>query len=222
MIDKTLEFLPLLDSMKDGIGSDWRLDIVSGGRYQIGYCRSCGRNVQHFRGPKSIATKFRDLTTLYILNFGPWYCSHCEKRTKCLPRIRNREPTNPVISDRLTESERIGNYIRTESSLVLRKKRAGRYSKKYREGVVVRLVTGKTNVAQLIVELNVTENDLMAWIAELIENRDNRIDELTALLRSHSRAAASRIGINDDSPRFNEADNLIEGRYERRKSDRSG
>ncbi len=208
--------------MNVGIGSDWRLETVSGGSYQIGYCHSCGRNVQHFRGPKSMVMKFRDFTTLYILNFGPWYCSHCEKRTECLPRIRSNEPTNPVISDRLTESERIGNYIRTESSLVLRKKRAGRYSKKYREGVVVRLVTGKTNVAQLTIELNVTESDLMAWVAELIEARDNRIEELTGQLRSHSRAAASRIGINDDSPRFDEVDNLIEGQYERRKSDLSG
>ena len=104
---------------------------------------------------------------------------------------------------------------------MLRKKRAGRYSEKFREGVVQRLLSGRTNIAQLSVELEVTEADLLAWINEVLESKELRIEELTSLLRSYSQAATDLIGIEDLSLRFDEDENMIEGRFSRRGSDKS-
>ena len=155
-----------------------------------------------------------DFVSLYILNFGPWYCGQCERHNRCLPWIRKSEPTKKRVDD---GTERIGNFIRSDGSLVLRKKRSSRYTKKFREGVVYKLLNGKTNIAQLTIELEVSEYDLMAWVAEVLESKDQRIGELTSLLKSYHQAAANLIGITDNTVRFDEEENLIEGQYEYRK-----
>lgn len=182
------------------------------GCYKLGYCKDCRRNVQHFRGKKSLRAGVVDLLSLYILNYGPWYCSQCERRSRSLHWIRKSEPTIHHIED---GTERIGNFIRSDGSLVLRKKRSSRYSTKFREGVILRLLGGKTTIAQLTTELKVTEADLLAWISEVIENRDNRIGELTSLLRSYHKAAASLIGISDETVRYDSEENMIDAHFER-------
>ena len=184
--------------------------------YKLGFCRSCHINVQHFRGPKPVIARAFDLFSLYVFNFGPWYCGQCEKQNRSLPWIRKSEPTKQRIDE---GSERIGNFIRSDGSLILRKKRSSRYSPKFRSGVVHRLLNGKTNIAQLTVELEVTEADLLSWVAEVVDSRDQRIVELTSLLKSYHRAAANLIGITDNSLRFDEDENMIEGSYHRRSTE---
>lgn len=151
-----------------------------------------------------------DTATLFVLNFGPWYCSRCENQNRVLPWFRRREPTLRQIDD---GSEQIGNFIRSDGSLVLRKKRSSRYSPKFREGVVFRLLGGKTNIAQLTTDLSVTEADLMAWIHEVLSSRDERIEQLTKLLTAYHQAAGDLIGISDESLRFDEEENMIEGHF---------
>ncbi|MEM9410460.1 MAG: hypothetical protein AAGA30_05070 [Planctomycetota bacterium] len=163
--------------------------------------------MQHFRARKTSWARIIDVSTLFVLDFGPWFCSQCDSRARWLPWIRKKHPTIRRVDD---GSEQIGNFIRTDSSLVLRKKRSSRFSKKFRQGVVFRLLTGKTCISQLTTELNVTEADLMAWVNELLETKDQRISELTGLLKSYHRAAADLIGITDESPVFDEDENTID------------
>lgn len=186
---------------------------MSNGSYQLGFCKSCRRNVQHFRGRKSPFARAVDIGTLFILNFGPWYCSQCESRVRWLPWIRKKHPTVRRIDD---GSEQVGNFIRSDSSLVMRKKRSSRYSNKFRQGVVYRLLTGKTTLSQLTTELNVTESDIMSWINELLESKDDRISELTGLLKSYHRAAANMIGITDETPEYDEEENMIDATFQKR------
>lgn len=189
---------------------------MSSGVYKLGYCVSCRRNVHHFRGSKSWSARCFDFVSLYVFNFGPWYCSRCECRSQILPWFRRKEPTLRRIDD---GTEAIGNFIRSDGSLVLRKKRSSRYSQKFREGVVLRLLTGKTNLAQLTTELKVTEADLMSWVNEVLLSRDERIQQLTSLLKSYHRAAGNLIGVVDQSEDFDDVgddDNLVEGQFERR------
>ena len=79
----------------------------------------------------------------------------------------------------------------------------------------MRLLSGKTNIAQLTTELNVTEADLMSWVNEVLVSRDERIDELTSLLKSYHRAAGSLIGIAEATAELND-ENMVEGQFERR------
>ena len=189
---------------------------MSSGTYKLGYCISCRRNVHHFRGVKTWSAIIFDAATLFALNFGPWYCSRCEYKTVVLPWFRKREPTFRGIDD---STEQIGNFIRSDGSLVLRQKRSSRYSQKFREGVVMRLLSGKTNIAQLTIELKVSEADLMAWVYDVLESRDERIEQLTSLLRSYHRAAGDMIGIADESLRFDESENTIEANFRKNESD---
>ena len=80
---------------------------------------------------------------------------------------------------------------------------------------MLRLLSGKTTMAQLTTELKVSEADILSWISEVISSRDNRIDELTSLLRSYHKAAASLIGISDESMQFDEDENMIDAKFER-------
>ena len=191
------------------------------GSYELGYCHSCRRNVQHYRGPKSRMAQVLDVASLFILNFGPWYCSYCDGRTRSLPWVRKRKASNSQHNDRVEGADRVGNFIRSDGSLVLRKKRGGRYSTKFRAGVVQRLLAGRTTIAQLTTELEVSEADLLAWIEDVVEEKDRRIEELTNLLRSYTRAAADLIGIDDHSLRYDPSEDMIEGRFSRRSTDKS-
>ena len=153
---------------------------------------------------------------MYAFSFGPWYCGQCEKRIRCLPRVRSNQPTIQGPEAIGEEAEKIGNFIRSDSSLVLRKKRSSRYTNKYREGVVQRLLSGKVTIAQLTTELKVTESDLMSWVSEMMKSRDQRIADLTGLLDSYLRVTSQQIGITDESPQFDADENLIDAEYERR------
>lgn len=189
---------------------------MSKGSYKLGYCKNCRRNAHHFRGEKTLRARVVDLCSLYILNCGPWFCTQCERRKRSLPWIRKSEPTIKRIDD---GTEQIGNFIRSDGSLVLRKKRSSRYSTKFREGVVLRLLGGKTTMAQLTTELKVTEADLLSWVSEVIQDRDDRIQELTSLLRSYHRAAADLIGISDQTVHYDEEENMIDGHFKRTSTD---
>ena len=207
-----LEFFRSRGSIKYVPSQSHQTKHMTQGCYKLGYCKNCRRNAQHFRGRKSWRARVIDLSSLYVLNYGPWFCSQCEDRKRSLPWIRKSEPTIQHVED---GTERIGNFIRSDGSLVLRKKRSSRYSSKFREGVILRLLGGKTTIAQLTTELKVTEADLLAWISEVIENRDNRIEELTSLLRSYHKAAASLIGISDETLRYDSEENMIDAHFER-------
>ena len=178
--------------------------------YKVGFCKYCHINVQHFRSAKTLRARALDLCSLYILNFGPWYCGQCERSRKFLRWVRRSEPVKNRIDD---GGEPIGNFLRSDGSLVMRKKRSSRYTQKFREGVVDRLLNGRTSIGQLTIELEVSEADLLAWVGDLLNSKDQRISELTSLLRSYHRAAENLIGISDDSAVFDEEENMIEGHF---------
>jgi hypothetical protein len=185
--------------------------------YQLGYCKMCCRNVPHFRGRTRLLPTILNVATFNLFRFGHWYCGQCEFRSQHLRRVRRNKLMMPTNETSLEQTETVGNYIKSDGSLVLRKKRSSRYTNKFREGVVQRLLSGKTNIAQLTTELGVTEYDLLSWVNDALRTRDDRIRELNGLLRSFQ--TAYRVGISDESIRFDENENLIDGSYEHRETD---
>lgn len=107
--------------------------------------------------------------------------------------------------------ESAGNYIRTTESLVMRRNRAKRFSQKYRDGVVQRLIGGTATISQIGQELDVTERDLVDWIADALATKQDRIDELTSILKSfHS--LEDRVKIEHEPVSFaDDAGNTIDG-----------
>lgn len=162
----------------------------------FGFCPMCMQNVEHVRKFSSPFFWILDLFSLRILRLfrlGPWYCFQCERKTFYLKWSRRSAPTyhsdtsevnfSPKSSSQPnSDSQSIGNYLRNEQSLVMKDKRSNRYSQKFRDSTVARILTGATTIAQVRQELNVSEQDIIGWIANVAVKRQERIDELVDAL----------------------------------------
>ena len=93
------------------------------------------------------------------------------------------------------EVERIGNHLHDHVSLVARQERATRFTPKFRESVVDRLLSGSVSMLQVRQELGVSDSDLMAWIAEKLRLQSQRIEQLSTALRQIS----GRIPVGDNA-----------------------
>ncbi len=155
---------------------------------KIGYCASCMTNIPHVRRIANPVIWAVDLVSVRLVapffRLGPWYCVQCNNRKFLLPTRRRAAGTFDPGAEESAQVESVGNYIRTTESLVMRRNRARRYSQKYRDGVVQRLIGGTATISQIGQELDLTERDLVDWIADALAGKQDRIDELTALLKS--------------------------------------
>ena len=154
---------------------------------KIGYCSSCMKNIPHVRRLSNPLVWLLDTLTLrtaQLLRIGPWYCIQCGARQMFLHSRRRSVGTFDPHLEENSGVESAGNYIRTTESLVMRRNRAKRYSQKYRDGVVQRLIGGTATISQIGQELDLTERDLVDWIADALAGKQDRIDELTELLKS--------------------------------------
>ena len=160
------------------------------------YCAQCVKNVPHFRRVRSrwLAGLDRHLGKyLAYFRIGPWYCLHCEQRTiiRRSARIdavnyRIVDPTQPVPDQESSwtkvseldrkepdqSAESVGNFIKSDKSLVLRRTRLLRYSQKYRDSVVDRLLSGNATIADVRHEKNICERELLDWIADRLERAE--------------------------------------------------
>lgn len=159
------------------------------------FCPQCVKNVPHFRRVRSrwLAPIDRGFGwLLQLFRIGPWYCLHCERRTlirkSCrtdAPNYRIVDPSDPLPDDsswtrvkvaerqdasaQPTPTESVGNFIKSEKSLVLRQTRLLRFSEKYRDAVVDRLLYGDATVSELRYEKNLSERELLDWVADRME-----------------------------------------------------
>lgn len=183
---------------------------------KIGYCSCCMKNIPHVRRVSNPLIWLLDTMTLRavsLLRIGPWYCVQCSGREMLLhTRRRSAGTFNPNL-DEEHSVESAGNYIRTTESLVMRRNRAKRYSQKYRDGVVQRLIGGTATISQIGQELDLTERDLVDWIADALAGKQDRIDELTAMLNSFGERE-DQVKIEYQSVSFESDDeSTIDGKY---------
>ncbi len=153
-----------------------------------GYCRDCQANVNHLRRFVShIAWLLDALTFRFIgrFRFGYWHCMQCTRKSVYLPLARRDVRTiAPLQTESESEShpvETAGNYLRNES-LLSKKGRISRYSSKYREGVVKKILSGHATIAEMKRELNVSEADLLDWIASAFDGQNGKIRQLTEII----------------------------------------
>ena len=154
-------------------------------RSKLSYCNSCMRNVPHVRRIENPILWILDLLTLRaarLLRFGPWFCIQCNQREFVLPPRNRKAPTfRPETS---SAGEPTGNFIQSDESLILRRNRASRFTPKFRDGIVQRIVSGSQTITQVGRELNLSERDIVDWIADAFQRKQMKIDELNAILAS--------------------------------------
>lgn len=165
------------------------------------YCPNCVKNVPHYRSVRSTVLAYVDQWLgefLRSIRIGPWYCLHCERCTiiRRPPRAdavdyRIVDPTDPIPNSdsswtRVSDLERsdgeideptepVGNYIKSEKSLVVRSSRLLRFSEKYRDAVVDRLLSGEDTFADIRYEKNISERELLDWIADRLERAERQL-----------------------------------------------
>ena len=194
----------------------------------FGFCPMCMQNVEHVRKFSSPFFWMLDLFSLRIfklLRFGPWYCFQCERKTFYLHWCRRSAPTyhsdtsevnfSPKSSsESASDSQSIGNYLRNEQSLVMKDKRSNRYSQKFRDSTVARILSGAATIAQVRHELNVSEQDIINWIANVAVKKQERIDELVDALGAirPDLPEQLRSALKTASAHESLSDNVVEGR----------
>ncbi|MEM7455959.1 MAG: hypothetical protein AAF456_16530 [Planctomycetota bacterium] len=158
-----------------------------------------------------------DLLTFRVaraLRIGPWYCTQCEQRKRVLRLSRNgarNEADESAPDSQLPPAgELIGNYIKTDQSLVIRRNRASRYSLKYRDGIVKRIFSGAT-FSQLTHELNVSEQDLVDWMADLVARKQEQVEQLQAMVDVMQRSHGDRTRLDYDGPVVLDENETIDG-----------
>lgn len=165
-----------------------------------GYCPMCMQNVQHTRKFASGLLRALDRLSLglgSLLRFGPWYCYQCERKSIYLPWPDRNAPTfhksrsrsefvddsaDNAAQDGSDLTETVGNYLQSDRSLVMQQHRSRRYSQKFRDAAVDRLVSGSTTISQLKSELNLAEADILAWISEYLSRQRSEIARLRKLI----------------------------------------
>ncbi|MEL7498224.1 MAG: hypothetical protein AAFN77_11480 [Planctomycetota bacterium] len=132
---------------------------------------------------------------------GPWYCLHCEKRTIFRRATRADavdyriiDPTEPLASpedsvwvkadsqtmkadDATPVDQPIGNFIKSEKSLVVRKTRLLRFSEKYRDSIVERILSGNSTLTEVRHEKSLSEREILDWIADRVERLEIELQQ---------------------------------------------
>lgn len=147
-----------------------------------------------------------------LFRLGPWYCYQCETKKIWLPRVNSNAPTfcSEDASIHFSQQdegdaggassgvEPVGNYLKCEQSLLLREQRTKRYSQKFRDGTARRVLKDPSLVKTLCRELNLQESDIVSWIASLVQQKQERINELTQLLENLQAGGAARTRLEMD------------------------
>lgn len=159
-------------------------------RVRKGYCRDCQANVDHVRRfVSSLAWLLDHLSFRFISRFrlGSWHCLQCTRNSIYLnlPRADARtiqigRSASPESNENQVESA--GNFLRSEQSLIAKKQRLSRFSPKYRENVVQKILAGHVTIGEMCRELDLSEADIIEWFAELFENQSNKIQQLKDLV----------------------------------------
>ena len=167
---------------------------------RMGYCSTCEQNNPHAYGLPGARLRWIDWGTLTLSRFfrpGPWHCIQCDQPSRFLKGPRGNTSSVPPTKPNPT-TELNGNFIRSDQSLLLQKRRAARFSQKYRDGVVKKIVSGSHPLSQVCRELNLPESDLIAWVADLLARREQKIEDLKRILAQLSPEQIETFGIQAD------------------------
>lgn len=106
-----------------------------------------------------------------------------------------------------------GNFLRNDHSLVMRSARSDRFTEKFKDGIVHRILNGTTTIADVRKQHHLTEQDVIDWMKQSFDRKQKRVDELTHQLRLTDSPNEERIIKIESQPRRVTIDgDVIDGR----------
>jgi len=156
------------------------------------HCCGCEKNVYRLKRPDPEVNTDVTSTTMNDIVEWPDRNDPTQRFGLLFRRKRKTNVLEPSGAQAAAESagqskssfEHVGNVTRSDDSLLVRKARAARYSKKYRESVVERIMSGQSTISQVKNELGLSERDLLDWINDKIMHQDQRINKLTQVVEA--------------------------------------
>jgi transposase-like protein len=148
-----------------------------------GFCPACVQNIRQKREIHSGFWRFLDLITLRagsLIQLGPWKCTYCGSIKYFLPAtVRGMRDYDAEIERyKKMESELpVGNFIVDKVSLAARQDNTDRFSEKYRNGVVQKILKGQTTISQVCTDINIAEPDVISWISNFVDNQNRWMQE---------------------------------------------
>ena len=125
-------------------------------------------------------------------------------KPKLQPAPQPKPKPKPQVAPQLeTQAESVGNFIKSESSLV-KSTSLQRFSEKYRDAVVRRILAGTSSIQQVREEKNLGESEITEWIADLFERQQQKIDALERIKDSIP------VGDRADNPAIKDFDSGIQ------------
>lgn len=173
-------------------------------------CCACEKHIYILRKPVPEATT--DLTSTEMSDVRPFRESRSNSRqgmflSRLFPPPELDPETIPQADSATDEAgkqtstpvgEKVGNFLRSEESLVVRNTRAARYTKKYRESVVERILSGQATITQVRSELGITERDVLEWINDRVYRQHQKIAKLTQVVKTVRQLTIESEEITDD------------------------
>jgi len=148
---------------------------------RTGHCKKCDQETLHSHHSSGVVRLFHFLTLQLFprLGIGRWVCIDCYSERFFLGSS-GQDHSGALEKKKVFEID--GNYIVSDFSLVRRSLRNSRYSMKFRDSIVDRLVSGQVDLPTLRSELRIREADVFVWIADRLNRQSEKISQLSSLL----------------------------------------
>ena len=106
-----------------------------------------------------------------------------------------------------------GNFLRNNQSLVMRSARSDRFTEKFRDGMVQRILNGTTTIAEVREQHHLTEQDVIDWMKQSFDRKQKRIDRLVKILRkTQSTDSDGILKVESEPRRVDIKGDVIDGR----------
>ncbi len=148
---------------------------------RTGHCKKCERESLHSHEAAGGEWLFHFLTfhLLPRIGVGNWVCVDCYSARKFLNVLGTVSNQGDSANSTF---ELDGNYLLKDYSLVRKSLRHCRYTTKFRDSIVDRLVNGQVDLPTIRSELHVRDSDVMTWIADRLNRQTEKIAQLTSLV----------------------------------------
>ena len=95
----------------------------------------------------------------------------------------------------------------------MRSARSDRFTEKFRDGIVHRILDGTTTIAEVREQYYLTEQDVIDWMKHSFDRKQKRIDRLVKILRkTQSADTDSILKVESEPRRVDIKGDVIDGR----------
>ena len=181
------------------------------------FCPDCLRILSHQRYHSSFASWMNvfSLGVFRRCGLGPWFCRQCGRKSFWLPKSTHKliervahdsdQRIAAAAENQDDETDIAGNVFLEEQSLARRVELSNKFSEKYRDNIVERIISSRTLISRVCNDLEVTEADIQFWIKQWVQRRFE-------LLRRHPEMAEKLWESIDSEGKYNHPGvSLIQG-----------